>query len=162
MDEVLEILQALRDAPVLTGEAIVPLLEQRGWEPYRRAPAEPFYRPWHRGPGSLSIQYDPPKLRLAFTLWLRDFDEEEAALGTGAYGDDLRQEGERAAREAADEVVRRVPAAELPPVDIGAEYGEYLEEYFWTTGWRYGSRTLVVGAAQDDADAPCVVYALIY
>ncbi|MFD5317072.1 hypothetical protein [Streptomyces sp. NPDC127098] len=159
MNDVLNLVQALRDLPALTAEDVGPALERQGWEPVRRVPPPPVPRAWSRDGLRLGIQDRLPRPRIEITLWLRDYDEQAAADAEDFdYVEGLWAEAETAGRALAEQVAASGHTTSLTGTELDEQEAE---EFCWHTAWTSAPRRLILGAKQDDTDLPVQVVAII-
>ncbi|NEA52714.1 hypothetical protein G3I60_00620 [Streptomyces sp. SID13666] len=171
MNEVLAVLDQLRDAGELSGETAADALGAAGWAVNRQFAGESFTRHWERGELVAGIQGDGPDARVEFSLWLRAVDGDEDGdaddWDPDADADDLD-----AAYEAAEAALAGlVNEAEAPLAATGFtavdESGDADEDatggldYIAHRAWRAGRRVFLRGAIQDDTDLPVRVVAVV-
>ena len=131
MNDVLNLVQALRDLPALTAENVGPVLERQGWEPIRRVSPPPVPQAWSRDGLRLAIQDRFPQPRVELTLWLRDYDEQAAADAEDFdYVEGLWAEAETVGRTLAEQVVASTHATSLTGTELDEQEAE---EFFWHT-----------------------------
>ncbi|NBM17654.1 hypothetical protein [Streptomyces sp. GC420] len=147
MAAVAEILESVRRLVPLTGEGVAAEFAAQGWEAGGR-PRNGFETSWAKDDVRGWIHPYRGGVRVEFTVWLRDVDEE-----TGCFEDleAVYGEGERALTGFLPEIESSALAAHL----IEAEgTPDDADEFIPCRKWILDDRLLVTGVVQEDTDLP--------
>jgi hypothetical protein len=171
MKEVLAVLGRLAETGDLPAGTLTEALRETGWSVRRQFPGESFARHWENGGLLAGIQGDSPTAKIEFTLWSRDVgSDDEDDWDPDADTDDLDaayDEAETTVARFAAQAGQPLAAFGFTPQDTAPDQDttdatggpDYIKHHVWRSAT--GTRTLLLGAIQDDTDLPVRVVAVI-
>lgn len=148
--EVASVIAELSRLPSLTGPAAADIFQREAWDAHGRNPGGDFETGWSRDGVTAWIQDLPGAVRVEFSLWQRDVDNDVLDDEDGL--DLLYDEAEACIPE-----FSRQLGESFPDELTSAEFEDEEEEFIAVEGWALRERTVLVGAKQDDTDLPVLV-----
>ncbi|MFF2021699.1 hypothetical protein ACFVW2_07810 [Streptomyces sp. NPDC058171] len=147
LGDVVELVRGVRGLVPVTGAGVAGGFAARGWEPGGRL-RDGFESSWDRGGVRAWLHPYEGGVRVEFTVWLRDVDED-----TGYFGDleAVYRDGEAVLADVVAGLAASPLSVDLVTAD---EVGRDADDFVAFRRWGLEDRALLAGVVQEDADLP--------